>query len=78
MPKNKIEDLRNHLFAALEGLSDEEKPMDLDRAQTIANVGQVLVNSIKVENDFLRITGQARSTAFGQEPKQIDSPSRKS
>ena len=27
--KNKIEDLRNHLFATLESLRDEEKPMDL-------------------------------------------------
>ena len=34
MAKNKIEDLRDHLFAALEGLSDEEKPMDLERART--------------------------------------------
>lgn len=66
MPKNKIEDLRNHLFATLEALSDEDKPMDLERAQTIANVSQVLVNSIKVENDFLRITGAGpkSSTAF--------------
>lgn len=72
MPRNKIDDLRNHLFATLEALSDPDKPMELDRAQTIANVGQVLVNSIKVENDFLRITGATKSTAF--EPKQIDSP----
>lgn len=71
MPKNKIEDLRNHLFEALEKLNDEDSPMDLERAQTIANVGQVLVNSIKVENDFLRITGATRSTAFAA--KQLGS-----
>lgn len=38
MPRNKIEDLRNHLFAALEGLADKEEPMELDRAKTIADV----------------------------------------
>lgn len=72
MPKNKIEDLRNHLFAALEGLSDKDDPMELERAQAIANVGQVLVNSIKVENDFLRITGGAKSTAFVPDAKQLN------
>lgn len=71
MPKNKIQDLRNHLFAALEGLSDPDNPMDLDRAQAIANVGQVLVNSIKVENDFIKITGGGKSSAFDPEQKQL-------
>lgn len=73
MPKNKIEDLRNHLFATLEGLTDPdaENPIDLERAQAIANVAQVLVNSIKVENDFLRITGGAKSTAFNPEQKKL-------
>jgi hypothetical protein len=28
--QNKIEDLRNHLFACLESLADPEKPMELD------------------------------------------------
>lgn len=62
--KNKIEDLRNHLFAALEGLADEKNPMALDRAETISKVAQVLVNSAKVEVDFLRVTGAAKSTSF--------------
>lgn len=73
MPKNKIQDLRNHLFSALEGLTnpDPENPMDIERAKAIADVSQVLVNTIKVENDFLRITGNARSTAFDDEPKKL-------
>ena len=29
--KNKIDDLRNHLFATLEALQDKENPMDIDR-----------------------------------------------
>ena len=33
--KNKIEDLRNHLFATLEALSDKENPMEIERALAI-------------------------------------------
>ena len=59
--KNKIDDLRNHLFCALEALQDKESPMDLDRAKTIADVAQVIVNSAKVECDFIKLTGSAGS-----------------
>ena len=55
--RNKIEDLRNHLFATLESLQDEEKPMDLDRAKAIAEVSQVIINSAKVEIDFISKVG---------------------
>lgn len=55
--KNKIEDLRNHLFVTIEALLDENKPMDLDRAKAVADVAQVMINSAKVEVDFMRVTG---------------------
>jgi hypothetical protein len=64
MPKNGMDDLRNHLFAALEGLADEEKPLDLERAKAIADVGKVLVESAKVEVAFLKVTGATKSTNF--------------
>lgn len=57
--KNKIVDLRNHLFATIEALSDKDNPMQLERAKTIADVAQVIVNSVKVEVDFLRLGGEA-------------------
>jgi hypothetical protein len=57
--KNKLEDLRNHLFATLEALSDEAKPMELDRARAIADVAQVVINTAKAEIDFLRLYGDA-------------------
>jgi len=62
--KNKIEDLRNHLFETLEALKDEDKPMELDRARAIADVARVVVDSAKVEVDFLKVTGQMKSTNF--------------
>lgn len=62
--KNKIEDLRNHLFAALEGLADKDNPMELDRAKAIADVGRVIVDSAKAEVDFLKVAGARQGTGF--------------
>ncbi len=59
--KNKIEDLRNHLFATIEGLLDEEKPMDINRAKAVADVAQVIVNSAKIEVDFMKVTDNHNS-----------------
>lgn len=61
--KNKIEDLRNHLFATIEALLDEDHPMDIDRAKAVAEVGKVLIDSAKVEVDFIKQTG-ANGTGF--------------
>lgn len=55
--KNKIEDLRNHLFATIEGLLDTDKPLDIDRAKAVADVAQVVINSAKVEVDFINKVG---------------------
>ena len=52
--KNKIEDLRNHLFATLEALQDKEKPMEIERARAIADVSKVVIESAKVEVDHLK------------------------
>ena len=61
--KNKIEDLRNHLFAALEALGDKENPMEIERAHAIADVAQTIINSAKVEVDYMKIAG-GRSSEF--------------
>lgn len=62
MPKNKIEDLRNHLFDTIERLLDPDDPMDLDRAETVSKVAQTLVNSAKVEVEFMKQTGHGGSS----------------
>jgi hypothetical protein len=73
--KNKIEDLRNHLFATLEALQDNEKPMDIARAKAIADVAQVVINSAKVEVDFANATNQTIATDFiptsERQPKRL-------
>jgi hypothetical protein len=62
--KNKIEDLRNHLFATLEALQDTDKPMDIERAKAISDVAQTIINSAKVEVDFAKVTGKTPASLF--------------
>jgi hypothetical protein len=56
--KNKMSDLRNHLFETLEALKDTEKPMDIERAKAISQVAQTLIESAKVEIKLIEVTGQ--------------------
>lgn len=62
--KPTIEDLRTHLFATLRDLRNKENPLDIDCAKAIADIGRVIVDSAKVEVDFLRTTGALKSTSF--------------
>jgi hypothetical protein len=62
--KNRIGDLRNHLFETIEALKDPDNPMDIERAGAIKDVGQAIINSAKVEVDFLRATGEVQPTGF--------------
>lgn len=62
--KTKITDLREHLFATLEALRDEDKPMDLARAKAIADVAQTIINTAKVEVDYINATGQTPPSGF--------------
>lgn len=71
MPKNKIDDLRDHLFETLAALRRAENPMELDRAHAIAAVGKVIIESAKVEVNFLKVTGTAQGTGFLPEPTQL-------
>lgn len=65
MPKkNRIDDLRDHLFEVLESLKDPDEPMDLERAKTVAHIAQVIVDSARVEVKFLQVTGAMKSTGF--------------
>jgi len=65
--KNKISDLRNHLFVVLEDLSDPESTYDLEKAKVIANVAQTIINSASVENQYLKIVGSTQGSGFIEE-----------
>lgn len=74
-PKNKIVDLRDHLFATLESLRDDDKPMELDRARAVAEVAKVIVESAKVEVQMLKVTGGLNVTGFI--PEEAVTPGRR-
>jgi hypothetical protein len=64
MPKNTMTDLRNHLFEVMEALKDEDKPMDLARARAVVDVAQTVINSAKVEVEFLNAIDSSEATEF--------------
>ncbi|MCK9325034.1 MAG: hypothetical protein M0P69_06020 [Bacteroidales bacterium] len=64
MKNNRIEDLRNQLFLTIEALLDKKNPMDLDRAKTVSEVAGAIIQSAKVEVDFLKVTNAIEGTGF--------------
>ena len=53
MARNKINDLRDHLFAALERLDNdelttEELQKEIEKAEAISGLGNVIINSAKI------------------------------
>lgn len=62
--KNTFEDLKNHLFVALEKLGDDHNPVDLDRIKSTVEVSKVLIEAAKVEVNFLNLIGKDTSIPF--------------
>jgi len=72
--KNKISDLRNHMFAQLErlsveDLSEESLRLEVSRAKAISDLGKVIVESAKTEILYAKTTGNrgAEPTKFLEE-----------
>ena len=66
MAKNKISDLRDHLFETLEALKDSDNPMDVDRARAISQVASTIIETAKVEVELVKVVGGSApgSTTF--------------
>ncbi len=62
-----ITDLRKHLFAALDGLTNKETPMEIDRARAVADIAQTIINSAKVEIEVIKVSGGSGSRFLGSE-----------
>lgn len=66
--KNKLTDLRDHLFATLEQLTDPDpdvkNQMTLEKAKVVADVAQVVINSAKIEVEFLKVQQNAKPSEF--------------
>lgn len=72
MAQNKLSDLRDHLFETLERLKDKDEPMEIERAKAVCEVGQVLINSAKVELEYLEMMGQTDSPSeFLKSPAKL-------
>lgn len=68
MAKNSMDDLRNHLFLAIEKLQSNNDPkasacekIDLKTAKQIADTASVIIDSVKVEVDFLKVLSNAQN-----------------
>jgi hypothetical protein len=72
--KNTIDDLRNHLFAVLEGLMDPEKPISVEQARAVNQTAQSLIKCAKVEVDYLDVTGQDTASAFFKHTRPLALP----
>lgn len=69
-----IQQVRKHLMDTLADLRNREAPMEVDRARAIAQVASVLVDTAKVEIDYLKITHQDRSD-FLEAPAEVTTSS---
>lgn len=80
--KNKISDLRDHMFAALERLGNEdltpeEMKAEIERSKAVSEVGKVIVESAKAQILFARLTGEGADETrkfLEEDIKKIDRP----
>lgn len=56
-----INDLRTELLATLRDLRNRTNPMEPDRARAVAQVAGVLIDSARVEVEYIKVTGQDTS-----------------
>lgn len=64
--KNKLSDLRNHLFETIEGLKDNTLPVD--RARAISDAAGRIIESGKMELQFLDLVGDREASRFFDPP----------
>lgn len=69
-----ITQVREQLLATLADLRNREQPMDVDRARAVAQVAGVLVDTAKVEVDYLKVTGADRSDFLEGAPGHVGLP----
>lgn len=66
---NDIDALRQHLFETLAALRDKDAPMDLDRAHMVAEIAGKIIETAKVEVNFIRETGAVGSGFLVDRPQ---------
>lgn len=66
-----INQVRQSLLDTLADLRNKETPMDIERAKAVATVASVLVDTAKVENEYLKLSGQDRSNFLETPPDNL-------
>lgn len=61
-----INDLRSAMFDALKLLNKGE--ITVEQARAASEIGKVLIDSAKVENEYLKITGNSKSEFIEPQP----------
>ncbi|WP_047537330.1 hypothetical protein [Pseudomonas sp. 11/12A] len=77
--KNKLSDLRDHLFAQLEAVREApegELEKEVRRAQSVSDISRVLIESAKVEIDYFRHIGGENSASSFIESKPALPPAK--
>jgi hypothetical protein len=59
-----IEDLRETLFTVIESVQHKDNPMPIDQAKMVAELAQTIINTAKVEVDYLRATDEIKGSGF--------------
>jgi hypothetical protein len=66
--KNKLQDLRDHLFETLERVKEAEKPEEVDReiarAKAVVGVAGQITATAKIEIEFAKVTGRIAASGF--------------
>lgn len=66
-----ITQLRQHLLDTLADLRNRDNPMEPDRARAVAQVASVLVDTARVEVDFMKVTDQSQSSFLGKQEEPL-------
>lgn len=72
--KNDIAELRGHLFATLKALQDPANPMDIERAKAIADVAGRVIDTAKVEVQYMNVAGGKGTGFIPEAPRALPRP----
>lgn len=61
-PKPHIDVVRERLMDTLDRLCDRKDPMEIKRALAVRDVACALIDTARVENDYLKLSKQTQST----------------
>jgi hypothetical protein len=67
-----LDDLRERLFDAIDGV--KAGTLAVDKARAINDIGQAIINSAKVEVDYLRVSAEKKSRFIGASVPALPGP----